>query len=350
MPFPNLLILLMPSRKTHLAVWDQAARDADLTLTLPGGISMFFRRIPAGNCRIGSRGVYPDEEPIHRVVIPREFFLGTFVVTQEQYRAVATRCPALKKEPDPSNFKGPRRPVENVSWHDATAFCDCLTGWKGLARGITAVRLPTEAEWEYACRGRSDTEYYNGDGEAALAEVAWYDGNSGNETHAVDERAESHLFGLHGIHGNVWEWCQDVFDANAYRKRVDGWAAEEWTLPDAGDDAHYWSDEDLKAGKNRSRVLRGGSWNDTAWICRSASRLGGRPDALLRRLGFRVCLVRGPAAGRGAPTDGRAEAEPAPGDGGRGTRPESDGAGASRAGGTRSGGRQPPPRSGAKKN
>src|SRR5208283_3530718 len=109
-----------------------------------------------------------------------------------------------------------RRPVEQVNWNDATAFCEWLTEWKGLPKEIATVRLPTEAEWEYACRAGADTDYYNGDGEAALAEVAWYDGNSGNYTHPVDERSESHPFGLHGMHGNVWEWCQDVFDPNAY--------------------------------------------------------------------------------------------------------------------------------------
>lgn len=236
----------MPSPKRKLPVWDQAAREADLVLELPGRIPMFFRRIPAGSFRMGSRGFYPDEEPIHRVVIAREFYLGTFVVTQEQYRAVAERCPALREAPSPSEFKGARRPVENVSWYDATAFCQWLARWKGLPKEIGGVRLPTEAEWEYACRAGSETEYYHGEGEAALAEVAWCDQNSGNQTYPVDERPEEHPFGLHGMHGNVWEWCQDVFDAQAYRKRVDGWEAREWTLADAGDDALYWSLEHRK--------------------------------------------------------------------------------------------------------
>lgn len=167
----------------QLPVWETAAQHADLTLALPGGVHMFFRRIPAGAFRMGSRGVYSDAEPIHRAVIQREFYLGTFVVTQEQYRAVARQCMALKQSPDPSDFKGDRHPVEQVSWHDATAFCQWLTDWEGLPEDVIAVRLPTEAEWEYACRAGSDTGYYNGDGAAALAEVGWYDGNSGR-THA----------------------------------------------------------------------------------------------------------------------------------------------------------------------
>ncbi|HEY3856315.1 MAG TPA: formylglycine-generating enzyme family protein [Verrucomicrobiae bacterium] len=311
-----------------LTVWEKAARKADLTLKLPGGIPMFFRRIPAGSFRMGARGEGADEEPMHQVVVTREFLLGTFVVTQEQYRAVASRCPALKKQSDPSHFKGPRRPVEQISWHDATAFCQWLRCWRGLPKEIREVRLPDEAEWEYACRADSETEYYNGDGEAALANVAWFEKNSGNESHAVDERPESHPFGLYGMHGNIWEWCLGVHDSNAYRKREDGWEAREWVLSEKG--------------KDRARVLRGGSWYDTARGCRSAYRDRLRPDVRYRNFGLRVCLVRGPAG----PADNRAAS--APGDGGRGTRLESDGAGGGPHG-TPSGASHVSPRSGSKK-
>ena len=90
----------MTTGKSQRSIWDQAARDADLTILLPGGVPLFFRRVPAGTFLMGSRGFYRDEEPIHRVLIPRDFFLGTFVVTQAQYRAVASRCPALKERKD----------------------------------------------------------------------------------------------------------------------------------------------------------------------------------------------------------------------------------------------------------
>ena len=316
----------MSSQKQRLSLWDQAARDADLLLELPGGVPMFFRRIPPGSLRMGSRGHNNDEEPIHRVVINREFYLGAFVVTQEQYQAVASRCPALKRNPDPSGFKGPRRPVEQVSWEDATGFCAWLARWKALPPDITEIRLPNEAEWEYACRADTETDYYNGDGEAALAEVGWFDSNSNSETHPVDERPESHPLGLYGMYGNVFEWCQDVYDAMAYRKRIDGGVARGWTFQDAGAEAVKWG-EGPADEENALRVLRGGSWIDSAGDCRSAFRVGFRPGVRDRCIGFRVCLVRGPAAGRGAPQPGR-EAEPAPGDGGRGTRPESEGAGA----------------------
>jgi formylglycine-generating enzyme required for sulfatase activity len=265
-------------------VWEQAARDADFKLKLPGGTSMFFRRIPAGSFRMGSRGFAAEAEPVHRVTITRDFFLGTFALTQEQYRAVARRCPALKDNARPSRFKGQRRPVENVSWHDATAFCAWLSAWEKLPTAITEVRLPTEAQWEYACPGGTDTDYYSGDGEVALAEVAWYGANSGGETRRVDERPETHPFGLHGMHGNVFEWCRDAWDAGAYRKRIDG--AEDPEVSPAGDD--------------QARVLRGGSWDDTAGGCRSAGRSWGRPGGRFVDFGFRVCLVPGPVERRGA--------------------------------------------------
>ena len=318
----------MTTGKPQLSVWDQAARDADLTLRLPGGVPMFFRRIPAGRFLLGSRGYSPDEEPIHQVVIPRDFYLGTFVVTQAQYRAVATRCPALKKNPAPSHFKGGSHPVEQVSWHDAAAFCDWLTTSKFLPPGIAQARLPAEAEWEYACRAGSRTEYYCGDGEPALSEVAWFSNNSENRTHAVDELPEKHPLGLHGLHGNVWEWCADVYDSQAYRQRADGWEAPAWSETDAG----------IKKSSEITRVLRGGSCFDSAGLCRSAFRRRLRPDARFGDFGIRVCLVRGPAD-----SQNRSGAEPVPGDAGRGTRPESVGTG----GVLRK--RRPTPRSGSKK-
>jgi formylglycine-generating enzyme required for sulfatase activity len=289
---------------------------------------MLFRRIPAGRFLMGSRGFYHDEEPIHQVIIPRDFYLGTFVVTQAQYRAVATRCAALKKNPDPSHFKGDRHPVECVSWLDASAFCDWLTASKSLPSGLAQARLPAEAEWEYACRAGSRTEYYSGDGEATLSEVAWFENNSESRTHAVDELPEKHPLGLHGLHGNVWEWCADVYDSQAYRQRADGWEACAWSETDAG----------IKKSSEITRVLRGGSCFNSAGDCRSAYRSGFGPVGRFGLNGFRVCLVRGPAESQSS-----SAAEPVPGDAGRETRPESDGIG----GVLRK--RRPTPRSGSKK-
>ena len=118
---------------TALSVWDEAARKADHTVELGGGVPMFFRRIPAGEFRMGSRGFYGDEEPAHRVLLTHDFYLGTFAVTQSSIgpsRATA----ALQDRPEPSHFKGARRPVEQVSWREAMTFCDWLTRTKAGQR------------------------------------------------------------------------------------------------------------------------------------------------------------------------------------------------------------------------
>ncbi len=307
------------ARESQQPVWERAAGQADFTLALPNGLPMFFRRIAPVCFRMGSRGFDSSEEPAHWVTLPHEYYLGTFPVTQEQYETVAARAGL---PPRPSHFPGARRPVEKVSWNDATAFCRWLQAGAQLPPGIGQVRLPCEAEWEHACRGGSDAEYYTGDGEEALAQVGWYEGNSGNATHPVDELAEDHPFGLFGMHGNVWEWCDDVYDPHAYRKRIDPWEAYSWSFEEAGREA--WDGNVTEA--NAFRVLRGGSWGGSARDCRSAFRGRVGPVARSGGIGFRVCLVPGPASGRGAPS--HEDASRAPGGAGRGTRPEPDGASA----------------------
>ena len=314
-------------------IWQGLAAEPDYPLWLPRPkgappLAMLFRRIPAGSFVMGSRGENAPEEPRHRVVIAPEFWLGKFVVTQAEYRSVVEgmdRSMDGGLDAAPSHFKGDRNqrhPVESVSWDDVTAWCEALARWPGLPAHIREVRLPTEAEWEYACRAGTDTDYHNGDGEAALAEVGWYDGNSGKTTHPVDERVsgtpEQHPAGLVGLHGNVWEWCQDVWDPMAYRKRPDPWDSHAWALENAGKDATHY-DEAIKPGEAPDRVVRGGSWDVTAGRCRSAFRFWRWPVVRSRFRGFRVCLVPGPAS--------PVEAPRAPGVGGRGTRPETDEAG-----------------------
>jgi formylglycine-generating enzyme required for sulfatase activity len=262
--------------------WAKAAAEPDFPLALPGGVTMLFRRIPAGNFVMGSRGHYSDEEPRHRVVIARDFYLGKFVVTQEEWAAVAHECPELRDKADPSHFKGQRRPVEQVSWDDACAFCAWLQAWEDLPKGNAEVRLPTEAEWEYACRAGTETEYYNGEGEAALAEVAWFEENSGDETHSVDELPETHPWGLQGMHGNVWEWCRDYYRTGAYRMRVDGTVNPEERKCESGE-------------QYPRRVVRGGARGHPADGCRSTCRYWRGPFVRAMGGGFRVCLVRGPA-------------------------------------------------------
>jgi formylglycine-generating enzyme required for sulfatase activity len=256
---------------------------------------MSFRLIPAGKFRMGSRGYRSWEEPVHEVEIPEPFWMGETPVTQSQF-SLWTKA---KKIEHKNHFAGrPDHPAENMDWRQAVSFCDWLTRTKGseFPSGFRMACLPTEAEWEYACRAGTETEYYTGDGEAALAEAGWFgeDRESGS-THPVKIK-KANEFGLYDMHGNVWEWCRDVYDPKAYRKRADAWRAREWTLEDAAADADYWTEDDRKRG-DVCRVLRGGSWNGTARLCRSAFRLGSRPVVRYWGLGFRVCLVRGDETG-----------------------------------------------------
>jgi formylglycine-generating enzyme required for sulfatase activity len=232
---------------------------------------------------MGSRGYRPEEEPRHRVVIPRPFYLGTFPVTQEEF--------ACFRPQHLNHFHGkPKHPVENVSWDDAREFLVWL-GKKArdLPRGFVP-RLPCEAEWEYACRAGTETDYYNGDGEGALRQVGWHgEGLETGGTHAVGEKKEKHPWGLHDMHGNVLEWCDDVWDGKAYAKRRGGWMARAWSDADAGADAER--DDGMPL-----RVLRGGSWNYVPDWCRAAFRDWRHPGNRCRVRGFRVFLgLPGPA-------------------------------------------------------
>lgn len=310
----------------HPKTWTKVAAEADLTITLPGGVPMYFRRIPgtaeAGLPKgflMGSRGENGDEEPQHRVIIPHAFYMAAFSVTQAQWKAVAREAMKLRERLEPSHFKGPDHPVEQVSWYDCQDYCSWLTAtWGGLEAKWKDklssefkhphASLPAEAWWEWACRGGTETKYWSGDGESVLAEVGWYEENSNNSTQPVG-KLKPNGHGLYDMHGNVWEWCEDVYDENAYRKRVAGWKAQVWTEELAG-----IGEEE----QNPHRVLRGGSWDFTAWGCHSAFRFGNGPVGRYGIFGFRVCLVPGPAS----KTAGGAEGAQGTGGGGRGTRLE----------------------------
>jgi formylglycine-generating enzyme required for sulfatase activity len=263
---------------------------------------MSFQRIPDGEFVMGSRGFHGDEEPRHVVRISGPFFLATFPVTQEQF---ATWTSASKVKHTNAFLGQPRHPAENMDWYQAVEFCAWLNRARRaeLPAGYVAT-LPTEAEWEYACRAGTDTEYYTGDGEAALEAAGWYDANSGGETKPVGQK-EPNAFGLHDMHGNVDEWCWDVQNEHAYKTRVDGVtdpgvADREPRLrrqlqleQHAGDSA--WRED------KRKRLRRGGSWFDPAWYCRSACRVRWSPALRSVYRGFRVCLVPGRDIRAGGP-------------------------------------------------
>jgi len=181
--------------------------------------------------------------------------MGVCEVTQEQYQAVVGG--------NPSNFKGPQNPVEAVSWDDAVAFCQAMSRKTGQT-----VRLPTEAQWEYACRAGSTTRFCFGDADSGLGAYAWYTENSGNQTHPVGQKKPND-FGLYDMHGNVWEWCAD-------------WYADSY--------ANANSVDPQGPGSGSARVLRGGCWYINRRFCRSAFRLRIAPVLRDDYIGFRVSV------------------------------------------------------------
>ncbi len=232
--------------------------------------------IPGGTFTIGSPEDEPeredDEGPQHDVTVP-QFFMGRYPITQAQWRVVAA-MPQINVEltPEPSEFKGDDRPVETVSWHDAVEFCDRISGHTGRP-----YRLPTEAEWEYACRAGTKTPFHFG--KTLTPEVANYhasrayaDGPTGEyrqETTPVNHFDIANAFGLCDMHGNVWEWCQDHCHSN-YENAPTGGSA--WLTDDDG----------------ASRLLRGGSWGYLPEYCRAARRFFYLPDDRYSFIGFRV--------------------------------------------------------------
>ena len=257
-------------------------RLKELAIDLGGGVKLEMVLIPAGEFLMGSpdsdNNARSNEKPQHRVRITKPFCVGKYLVTQEQWEAVMGNNPSL-------GVKGPKNPVETVTWNDCQKFLEKLNTKIGTQRGKFV--LPTEAQWEYACRAGSTAHYCFGDDEARLGEYAWYSDNSGRETHPVGEK-KPNAWGLYDIHGNVWEWCQDWYDGGYYAKSP----ADDPTGPAAGSIADH-------VGPNR--VIRGGSRHLDGGDCRSASRINGAPWQPASFLGLRVSLV--PAVGPGGETN-----------------------------------------------
>ncbi len=265
----------------------------------PQGIPLPMLHIPPGRFLMGSPanepGRYDDEGPQHEVQL-KEFFLSQTPITQAQWRAVAQwqrrghedgelwpealDLHPVEKLEDSELFEGERRPVVNVSWHDAMAFCQRLR----LRTGKNYT-LPSEAQWEYACRAGSTTPFHFGD--TISTKLANYDGSEaygdGGEGDFREQTTDIDSFfanpwGLHDMHGNVLEWCADHWHSNYEKAPKDGRA---------------WIDEEVKDndGKNYFRLLRGGSWLVIPRGCRSAFRSGYHPDLRDGDIGFRVCCL-----------------------------------------------------------
>lgn len=214
--------------------------------------------IPAGKFNMGSD---ENEKPIHQVIVPA-FQIGKYPITQAQYQAVMGN--------NPSRFSGnPQNPVESVTWFNAQAFCEKLSQLTGKN-----YRLPTEAEWEYACRAGTKTRFSFGDDKEQLGDYAWVDGNSNNTTHPVGEKRPN-PWGIYDMHGNVWEWCADSYH-ESYADKPDN-IKENGSIP--------WTDNNIT---NASSIIRrGGSWCRDPLAYSSAYR--GKSVADIRNdIGFRV--------------------------------------------------------------
>jgi formylglycine-generating enzyme required for sulfatase activity len=235
---------------------------------ITNSLGMNLVLIPAGEFLMGSPDSDADardnEKPQHRVRITRPFYLGATAVTQGQYRAVTGAIP--------SHFKGSDDlPVEQVSWEDAQAFCAKLNELEKEQLGGARYRLPTEAEWEYACRAGSTTRFCFGDDLARLEEYAWFNGNSDGKTHPAGQKRPNG-WGLYDMHGNVWEWCGDGYERTYY--------------------ANSPGADPLGPSGASARVIRGGSWLYDPRNARSANRSRLAPEDRNNYLGFRLARAR----------------------------------------------------------
>jgi formylglycine-generating enzyme required for sulfatase activity len=231
------------------------------TVDLGDGAKLELVLIPAGLFDMGSADAGPGDEegPLHRVRLSRPFYMGKYEVTQDVWQKVMGG--------NPSVFKGDRNPVDSVSWDECQDFLKKLNA---LGKDPGQFRLPTEAEWEWACRAGTSTQFSFGDADVGMFAHAWHWGNSGEFSHPVGTR-KPNAWGLFDMHGNAWEWCSDWFDRDYYAKSP----KKDPTGPGAGSD----------------RVLRGGSWGGTARDCRSAHRCGLDPAGHSSLFGFRVVLA-----------------------------------------------------------
>lgn len=250
------VVAVSPSGNSDCSSLSSDCNELDFSV---GGASFKMILVEGGSFLMGATAEQgsdscDDEKPAHRVALD-DYYIGETVVTQALWRAVMGD--------NPSRFRGDNLPVENVSWDDCQEFLKELNRKTGKT-----FRLPTEAQWEYAARGGRKSRGFKYAGSNDIDEVAWYDENSGNKTHPVKQKAPNEL-GLYDMSGNVWEWCQDWYDA-------------------------YNEDEDQYNPKGpnegETRVSRGGSWYYYEWECRVTYRNLNYPDFFDTDLGFRLVL------------------------------------------------------------
>lgn len=231
----------------------QEEKESHKTLAKEGNsIGMKFTYIPAGEFMMGSENGDGDEQPVHKVTITKPFHLGIYPVTQREWKAVMGDKLSI--------INGDYLPIDGVSWNDVQEFITKLNAKEGSNK----YRLPSEAEWEYACRAGITTEYYFGDDESELGMYAWYYENSNGKTHSVGQK-KPNSWGLYDMHGNVFEFVQDLHHVD---------------YKGAPSDGSVW-----RQRGDSNRIVRGGSWYNDAWYCRSASR---NDDFRYDLIGFRL--------------------------------------------------------------
>jgi len=265
---------------------DPSALPKTMTLEVSKGLTMKLVLIPAGTFMMGSKlspaecvkkygaeeKYYDLEHPRHKVTITKPFYMGVYEVTQPQYVAVMGPGPwIVGQKPKMLTKIGPKFPASWVHWHEATEFCKRLS--KTLGKTIT---LPTEAQWEYACRAGSTTEFYFGNDPAKLRDYCWFvenqDGKDG-ERYGTREGGlkKPNAWGLYDMHGNVWEWCRDWYDKDFYA---------------SGNNV-----DPVNTKVAKCATVRGGSWYNPACSMRSAGRNNWyKPDYRHYNVGFRVVV------------------------------------------------------------
>ncbi len=258
--------------KTHKETFSLTADETvSKQITLEEGIAMIF--VQGGTFQMGSNDGNSDEKAVHSVTV-NDFYIGKYEVTQKEWKEIMGS--------NPSNWKSDNLPIERVSWYDAVEFCNKKSDKEGLTRCYTGsgkkikcnfstkgYRLPTEAEWEYASKGESQSAKYKYSGSYNIKDIAWYKSNSGGKTHPVGTKQANEL-GIYDMSGNVWEWCNDWYDESYYSKSPSH-------NPKGCDSGSY-------------RVLRGGGWYGSVSACHEYSRHRGAPSGSHSSLGFRLAI------------------------------------------------------------
>lgn len=242
------------------------------TEKLKNSIGVDFVKIPAGTFTMGDAAGESNDYP-HRVTLTNPFYMGVHEVTNAQWKHVMGSVSVR------SEWKDDDHPVERVSWEDAVEFCRKLSALPEERKAGRVYRLPTEAEWEYACRAGTTTKYSFGDDEELLGDYGWFKDNWGIKTHPVGQK-KPNAWGLYDMHGNAWEWCSDCYGDYS--------------------DAEVINPQGPSSGS--SRVYRGGCIHVSAGYCWSAVRLWNRPSSRFIGMGFRLALspseVESPEAGK----------------------------------------------------